>query len=652
MSYLPELDDRRQEIRRAAGQRIVCWPKVAGVGNVFVDQASCSVRMPTGAELAAAACTLAEFGEVDEEVHRLSVDFDASGLALGEGYQVVFVFEYEDVEYQETVRFDVVHEPWAGHDISLNDLRDEVSAVGEILDGLARAKAGSGTSRTAEQEASVFAVKACQQVKGWIRQQLTARGRVYPRLILQREELRQVVAAQAVALIYRSAGGASSGRYADLATQWADEARDRFTALGEMPYDADEDSVADDVIGGFTSITLRRGGPRASSFAAPTATPAALPSLVIGGGGSGDTVDEASVRTALAGSLGDVALNGQAITSVGDVDGVDVSALPATVTAAADAAAAAQTTATNAGTAAAAAQTTATNAGTAAAAAQTTATNAGTAAAAAQTTANAAIPASTIPTNGDLLTRAGGNLARLAVGAEGQRLRVNSGAPAFGYIIDPRRETYHFTDFYEATIAAAGMNVSGFGNPIGNSQRPGVSTWTNNSATVGYISLFASAGASSVVVLGAGEAYFECSFQVPAVSDGTDNFTLYIGLHDSTAAGDCVDGVGFRYNHAVNSGNWQFVARSNSLETAVNTSTALTVGTAAGDWVTYGVLVNAAGTLATGYINGVSIGTVSTNIPTGGTRATGAMMKVDRTAGTTARLFIADYFFLWRAITR
>jgi hypothetical protein len=63
----------------------------------------------------------------------------------------------------------------------------------------------------------------------------------------------------------------------------------------------------------------------------------------------------------------------------------------------------------------------------------------------------------------------------------------------------------------------------------------------------------------------------------------------------------------------------------------------------AGQWYKLAVEVNAAGTLVTYYIDDVSVGTIATNIPTGVGRTFGPAVKIEKSAGTTARTFLIDY---------
>lgn len=143
------------------------------------------------------------------------------------------------------------------------------------------------------------------------------------------------------------------------------------------------------------------------------------------------------------------------------------------------------------------------------------------------------------------------------------------------------------------------------------------------------------AGVTSVgtacVLLGTGRTRFRADVRATQLSNGTDRFTLYSGLGDSNT-GDPVDGAFFRYVDTANGGRWQCVTRSVNVETVVDSG----VTVAAGVWYALELDVNAAGTLATFWINGTQVGTSSTNIPTGTGRETGIIaLNLVGSLGTT-----------------
>lgn len=99
---------------------------------------------------------------------------------------------------------------------------------------------------------------------------------------------------------------------------------------------------------------------------------------------------------------------------------------------------------------------------------------------------------------------------------------------------------------------------------------------------------------------------------LPLLSNGTDTFTAYHGYMDIVTAAPG-HGAFFRYNHAVNSGKWEYCIAAGSI-TAADTG----VSPTAGVYQVFEINVNTAGTEVTYYIDGALVGTVTTGIPTNG----------------------------------
>lgn len=135
--------------------------------------------------------------------------------------------------------------------------------------------------------------------------------------------------------------------------------------------------------------------------------------------------------------------------------------------------------------------------------------------------------------------------------------------------------------------------------------------------------------------------YFCTRYRTGGLSTATETYTLRFGFIDSVTA-ESTDGVFWRYTHGTNSGNWQLVARNNNNETGsiINTSTApVTSGLQKLE-----ITVNAAGTSVEGFIDGVSVGTITTNIPTASGRETGYGLFILKSVsvGSTASLIAVD----------
>jgi hypothetical protein len=123
-----------------------------------------------------------------------------------------------------------------------------------------------------------------------------------------------------------------------------------------------------------------------------------------------------------------------------------------------------------------------------------------------------------------------------------------------------------------------------------------------------------------------------------ALSDGTDTFLYEVGFHDAfTVSTAPTEGIYFSYDSTA-SANWIANNTNSSTTTSTTSTTAVTTG-----FQTLTVIVNAAWTSMEFFVNGVSIATHTTNIPSGATNLTTGVRSI-KSAGTTARSAFMDYF--------
>lgn len=144
----------------------------------------------------------------------------------------------------------------------------------------------------------------------------------------------------------------------------------------------------------------------------------------------------------------------------------------------------------------------------------------------------------------------------------------------------------------------------------------------------------------AALLFGYASYYMEWRVEVPILSTAGQEYDLYIGFANNIGAtGDVTDGAWFEYNRN-NSTQWVCATANNSVRTRTASGTAVTAAT----WYRLGIEVNAAGSLVTYYINGAQVATINTNIPTGAGRQTGIGAKIEKSAGTTGRVVVIDYF--------
>jgi hypothetical protein len=173
--------------------------------------------------------------------------------------------------------------------------------------------------------------------------------------------------------------------------------------------------------------------------------------------------------------------------------------------------------------------------------------------------------------------------------------------------------------------------------------------WANGNLGTGAINGVALTTGVAALRLGLGHAKSVARIRQLLLSDAVTTFSQQVGFIDiTTAAGEPVDGVFFRYSDTLNGGRWAAVSRSNNVETAVDTGVTVAINT------TYKleVEVNAAGTSALFVLNGTSVATITSNIPTAVGRETGAGLQCRRTVGTGAATpFAVDYVLVEQTLT-
>lgn len=145
---------------------------------------------------------------------------------------------------------------------------------------------------------------------------------------------------------------------------------------------------------------------------------------------------------------------------------------------------------------------------------------------------------------------------------------------------------------------------------------------------------------------GSGKIRFSTVFQILNLSDATDTYVIRAGLLNVNTAGAASNGIYATYTHGTNSGKWQLLTTSSGSTTTVNGGTTVATG-----YVRIDIDINAAGTSLELFVNGVSQGTSSTNIPTGTPLYIGVQLY--RTGGTTnVRSLNLDYIGCLHEISR
>lgn len=182
------------------------------------------------------------------------------------------------------------------------------------------------------------------------------------------------------------------------------------------------------------------------------------------------------------------------------------------------------------------------------------------------------------------------------------------------------------------------------GGALIDSAHPGIAPMSTGTDTGGETQIFTGTG----FVFGGGTTILEWVMYWPALSTGGDAYTTVMGFNNAfnylTSISN--NGLALIYTHSSNSGKFVMWASNNNTSTQSNS----TVAPIPNAWNKYKIVVNAAASLATFYQNGVSMGTISTNIPIT-TNSLPINFTFVKSAGTNARAFNIDYVWLNQTFT-
>ena len=155
------------------------------------------------------------------------------------------------------------------------------------------------------------------------------------------------------------------------------------------------------------------------------------------------------------------------------------------------------------------------------------------------------------------------------------------------------------------------------------------------------------ANAANTFNLGNAKTWLEARVVITTAEDGTNRFSTRVGFGDADAA-DFTDGAYFESSLAGNaSANWFRCTANNGTRTKTDTGVAPVAGT----YQRLRIKVNAAGTSVDFEIDGVSVGSNTTNIPKTSGRESGIAFQSIKTLGTTARTSRLDYVDMAQVFT-
>lgn len=191
-------------------------------------------------------------------------------------------------------------------------------------------------------------------------------------------------------------------------------------------------------------------------------------------------------------------------------------------------------------------------------------------------------------------------------------------------------------------ISSSGTGAGVSGITVPNGGRMGIIQFTTGTTATGRI---AHTTNTVAIRLGGGTYVYEVDVYIPTLSDGTQRFTILGGYFANLSSPTQANAVCFLYDEggvatgAGASGNWRALTANNSTRTYTDTTIAVVAAT----WVKLRIEVNADATEVVFKINGTTVATHSTNIPTAAGREMGCATGIIKSIGTTARTMWLDY---------
>lgn len=255
--------------------------------------------------------------------------------------------------------------------------------------------------------------------------------------------------------------------------------------------------------------------------------------------------------------------------------------------------------------------------------------------------------------NGRTITAGSGITVTNGDGVSGNPTIAASGSG----ILDPTTTMYVYDDFLAATDDGRSTCISSIGWIIVN--QGGVSSeagYTSTSNNPGIVSISANAnsptsmgliqgpyrspvGGSTNITLGGGVLTYTTYLRLSQISATGQVYVCRFGLGDcATGSTESSNGVYFTCTSTVNSNQWVGVTANGGSRTSVNSSV-----TATTNYTKFSFVVNAAASSVEFFINGASIGTSSTNIPTG---QIGMYYQMNQVSGADFKFLYIDYVTL------
>jgi len=200
-----------------------------------------------------------------------------------------------------------------------------------------------------------------------------------------------------------------------------------------------------------------------------------------------------------------------------------------------------------------------------------------------------------------------------------------------------------FNDPSAGTSAIFDTVVSGTGAAVtttANTETGKFGLWSLSTGTTTTGAAAIVAGNLESFAIGQGQITIEFLIKFPLLSTSGEEYTLRCGLIDANS-GTNTDAVTMYYNRFTSGDFWGAATTNNTTSTTSASNTAVVAST----WYRCKIVINAAGTSASYFVNGteLNVSPIATNLP-GSSRYLTFGGTLTKTAGTTARTAVLDYY--------
>jgi uncharacterized protein with putative carbohydrate binding module len=215
-----------------------------------------------------------------------------------------------------------------------------------------------------------------------------------------------------------------------------------------------------------------------------------------------------------------------------------------------------------------------------------------------------------------------------------------------------RSKVEYFEDCFAASIDGNGssflaQNVSGTNAVVSNvtvleDDIFGVWACETGTTSSGRAALFSGRSSNGAAfLLGQGTTKVKTKIKLPTLSTSGDRYKILFGLVGDCTSSAVTDGVYFDYTEG-SSNNWRMCTSNDSTRTETPSSVVVTNN----QWIRLEIIINSSATVASYVLNGSTIGTVSTNIPSDVGDAVSPILGIYKSAGSSNRTIQTDYVAL------